>query len=227
MGYQTKASLGNSYFKFVVPTFNTTSGGTMTLEDIALVYDGDDATAQRIWTLTKGGATDKAYYYVNEAAAEFESVDVGWYTDTSFKTSAKGVKIPFGQGFALVAASDTTCIRFAGQVETTEFADVIGGSIFNFSGNFSPLPMTLKDIALIYDGDDATAQRIWTLTKGGATDKAYYYVNEAAAEFESVDVGWYTDTSFKTSANDITLEAGDGFAVVAASAIQIKVPSAL
>ena len=227
MGYQTKASLGNSYFKFVVPTFNTTGGGTMTLKDIALVYKGDDATGQKIWTLDIGGATDKAYYFVNEEAADFEGVEVGWYTDTSFKTSANNVPIPFGQGFALVAGSDTTSIRFMGKVETAEFADVTGGSIFNFSGNFSPTELTLKDIALIYSGDDATGQKIWTLDIGGATEKAYYYVNEAAADFEGVEVGWYTDTSFTTSANDVPMNAGDGIAVVAGSAIQIKVPSAL
>ena len=200
----------------------------MKFKDIKLDYVGDEGGAQRVWTLTKGGATDHDYYYVNEECADLEEVDVGWYSDKNFKTKADDVDLPYGQGVALVAAKATTKVVFAGQVEgENKFLDITGGSIFNFTGNCMPIDRVLGDFALIYKGDEGGAQRIWTLTKGGATEQDYYYVNEECADLEEVDVGWYDSKNFKNKANDVEIKAGDGFAVVAGKAIQLMVPSPL
>ena len=228
VGYQGKESLGNSYYTFVTATFNTVDGSAMKLGDIKLDYDSDDATAQKVWTLDNGGASKDDYYYVNEAAAEFEEVAVGWYTDTSYQTPANDVSIPYGMGLALVATETSTKVLYSGAVKA-EDANVnsLGGGLFYFTGNCMPVDYTLADVALIYSHDDATAQKIWTLDNGGATKDDYYYVNEAAAEFEEVAVGWYTDTSYQTPANDVDLLAGQGIAVVSTEVVQFRVPSPL
>lgn len=225
VGYQGKALKGNNYFTFVVPTFNVVdTNATMKLKDIKLAYDGDGASDQNIWTLTLGGATKKAYYYVNEEAAATEEVAVGWYEDTGFSIPADEVEIPYGQGFALVAPSADTKVVFSGAVHKGDApVGVAGGGVFTFTGNCLPKDCTLADIALVYDGDGASDQNIWTLTNGGATKKAYYYVNEDAADTEEVEVGWYEDTGFSIPANDVELAAGDGIAVVAGSAVTFRV----
>ena len=51
---------------------------------------------------------------------------------------------------------------------------------------------------------------------------------EAAAAFEGVTVGWYTDTTFATPANDVILNPGDGIAVNSGAAgTTFRVPKAL
>lgn len=236
VGYQDKELEGNAHFNFVVPTFEKVDGTTLHLSDIKLSYVNPDQTSQNIWTLTLGGATKQAYYYVTEAVANDWGEDpkevVGWYTDSDCLIPADDIEIPYGQGFAIVSGAATTKAVFAGSVHQGEGAiDIAGGAVFNFTGNCLPAGCTLNDLALVYEVADQTSQNIWTLTMGGATKQAYYYVNEAVAKDWGEDpadvVGWYTDSDCLIPADNFELPAGQGVAIVSARPIQLLVPAAI
>lgn len=236
VGYQDKEVTGNSYFNFVVPTFEKVDGTTLKLADLSLKYVNPDQSSQNIWTLDLGGATKQTYYYVNEAVAEDWGEDpadvVGWYKDSNCTEPAGDVELPYGQGFALVSVADTTKVVFSGAVYPGEVAvDIKGGNIFNFTGNCLPVGCKLNDLALIYEVADQSSQNIWTLDIGGATQKAYYYVNEAVAEDWGEDpadvVGWYKDSNCTEPAGDVDLPAGQGVAIVSVRPIQLLVPAAI
>ena len=249
VGYQNKAAVGGSLFSFTASTFERVDGESMTLGDLQLIYTGEEVseTSQNIWTLDQGGATKHAYYYVNRQAAidnwgcetEEEIADaVGWYSDLYCTEKADDTPMPYGQGFAVVSA-DPIDVAFNGAVRKGEATvDIVGGSLFNFSGNILPVDYTLGDLALIYTGEEVseTSQNIWTLDQGGATKHAYYYVNEQAAidnwgcetpEEIADAVGWYSDLYCTEKANDEPMPAGQGFAIVSADSIQLWVPSPL
>ena len=241
VGYQNKETKGNNYFTFVVPTFETVAGTTLTLGDLKLDYDGDDPTGSTLWTLDNGGATQTDYNYVNAAAADLFGCEVGWYlasdvSDENFEgTSKNGVEIPYGQGFALVTGDSSTKGVFAGAVKTTDaYVNTKGGNLFTFTGNCMPKDYTLGDLAFIYDGDDPTGSTLWTLDNGGATQTDYNYVNAAAADLFGCEVGWYlasdvSDENFEgTSKNGVSVPAGAGVAAVTGdSTTQLFVPKAL
>ena len=245
VGYQNKEVEGDSNFNFVVPTFNMVdSKQTMKLKDIKVQYKELDPTLQYIWTLDLGGATKKHYFYVTEEVAadwgykpeEYGEV-VGWWGDSDCaEDPANEVEIPYGQGFAFVAKDSSTKLVFSGAVQPKEATvDIVGDSIFNFSGNCIPANYVLGDLALIFNGVDPTLQYIWTLDIGGMTKKHYFYVNEAVAadwgykpeEYGEV-VGWWGDSDCaEDPANDIPMNAGQGVAVISKEASQLWIPSPL
>lgn len=237
VGYQTKAlnvsGTSTSVFTFVAPTFLTVGGETsLKLGDFKLNYAGDDFSTQSVGLLDRGGAVEAEYYYVNSAiAAGIDGIDAGWYVATStggLGASADTVSVPYGQGFVLWNADENTKIVFTGAVNTEDANVTCEQGIFTFTGNCQPKEYTLADVALVYAGNDATNKRIWTLKPNGGTDKEYYYVSETAAAFEDVAVGWYTDTTFATPANDVILKPGDGIAVNSGAAgTKFRVPKAL
>ena len=236
VGYQTKAlnvsGTSTSVFTFVAPTFLTVGGETsLKLGDFKLTYAGNDCTLQNVGLLDRGGAVVAEYYYVNAAASTVESLPVGWYVKAAGAVpgaSADETSIPYGQGFVLYNGDDDTKIVFTGAVNTTDATVACEKGIFTFTGNCQPKQYTLGDVALVYAGNDATNKRIWTLKPNGGTDEDYYYVSEAAAAFEGVTVGWYTDTTFATPANDVILNPGDGIAVNSGAAgTTFRVPKAL
>ena len=78
------------------------------LNDLALIYEGDDQSIQNVWTLDKGGATLQNYYYVNEHIAVDvwgDETAIGWWKDADATEPIEGddIVMPAGRGFAIVS----------------------------------------------------------------------------------------------------------------------------
>ena len=200
---------GQTLASFMLPTDqNFGSGDTITLE----IYGSD-------------GSLEGAYSFVDEAnAVGYGLTDTGWYplelmqswaaTDAD---CANDTIIPYGKGVIITSFEADTDLTFAGEVVTETTCPIIGNGV-TWTGNFTPVDLTLGDFALPTDSNFGSGDTISLEIYGsdGSLEGAYSFVDEAnAAGYGLTDTGWYplelmqswaaTDAD---CANDVAVPAG-------------------
>ena len=242
VGYQEKDLTfgGNA---FVIQTFLPMgmTVSTTKLGDIS-VTDEWDPTGDLIATLTPEGANAAEYtYLIKDYAEALGGTVAGWYLaeevnngDVSESGLQDDVVLPYAQGF-LAFNNSGAKLRFAGEVVAgdTELATTLGGNAF--SGNASPVDITLADLVVSEDWDP-TGDLIATLTAEGMNAVEYTYLIADYAEALGGDpvAGWYLaeevnngDVSVSGIQNDVVISAGQALLIFQNSGATITLPSAL
>ena len=242
VGYQEKElNLGDNDFviQTLLPMGKTAT--TTTLGDIA-VTDDWDPTSDYISTLKASGANIVDYtYLIQDYAEALGGTVAGWYKmeevndgDVSVSGLQDDVVLSFAQGF-LAFNNSGAKLRFVGEVVAgdTELATTLGNNAF--SGNASPVAITLADLT-VSDDWDPTGDYIATLKASGANDVDYtYLIAEYADALGGGEVaGWYKmeevndgDVSVSGVQNAVPLSAGQALLVFQNSGATITLPSAL
>ena len=243
VGYQAK-ELAYGLNDFVVQTFLPMGKtvATTKLGDISVTEDWDALNGDYIATLTPEGANSAEYTYLIKAYAEALGGDVaGWYIaeevndgDVSTSGCQNDVVLPYAQGF-LAYNNSGAKLQFAGEVVAgdTELATALGMNAF--SGNASPVDITLADLTVSDDWDALNGDYIATLTPEGANSAEYTYLIKAYAEALGGDVaGWYIaeevndgDVSVSGCQNDVVISAGQALLIYQNSGATVTLPSAL
>ena len=241
VGYQEKdLSLGVN--DFVIQTFlpmgKTVS--TTTLGDIS-VTDDWDPTSDYIATLTAEGENEAEYtYLIKDFAEALGGTVAGWYKleevndgDVSVSGLQDDEVLPYVQGF--LAYNNTGAkLRFAGEVVVgdTELASALGMNAF--SGNASPVDITLADLT-VSDDWDPTSDYIATLTAEGENEAEYtYLIKDFAEALGGTVAGWYKleevndgDVSVSGIQNAVVISAGQAILIYQNTGATVNLPSAL
>ncbi len=241
VGYQEKdLTLGNN--AFVIQTFLPMgkTAATTKLGDIS-VTDDWDPTGDFIATLQASGDVDTGYtYLIKDYAEALGGTVAGWYKseevdggDVSVSGPQDDVVLPYAQGF-LAFNNSGAKLRFAGEVVAgdTELATTLGNNAF--SGNASPVDITLADLT-VSDDWDPTGDFISTLQASGDVDTGYtYLIADYADALGGTVAGWYKsaevdagDVSESGVQNDVVISAGQAFLIFQNSGATITLPSAL
>ena len=241
VGYMEK-ELAFGLNDFVVQTFLPMgmTVSTTKLGDIS-VTDDWDPTGDYIATLQASGDVDTGYtYLIKDFAEALGGTVAGWYKseevdsgDVSVSGLQDDVVLPFAQGF-LAFNNSGAKLQFAGEVVAgdTELASTLGMNAF--SGNASPVDITLADLT-VSDDWDPTGDYIATLQASGDNDVSYTYLIKDFAEALGGDVaGWYLseevdggDVSVSGVQNDVVISAGQALLIFQNSGATISLPSAL
>ena len=197
-------------------------------------------TSVNVITFNEEGQISGDYIYLDEGTASTYSVEPGWYTNESVVNwdpqSANDVLIPFGSGVQVVSDCGAE-VTFFGEVSKDEISIKINGSGeggYTWTGNCSPVNLTLKDFAVTPPEGGLwsdTSVNVITFNEEGQILGDYIYLDEGTASTYSVDPGWYTNESVVNwapeSAGDVSIEAGEMFQIVSDCGATITVPSAL
>ena len=243
VGYQAKdLTFGDN--DFVVQTF-LPMGKTATttkLGDISVTEDWDALNGDYIATLTSAGANSAEYTYLIAAyATVLGGTGAGWYLaeevndgDVSTSGCQDDVVLPYAEGF-LAFNNSGAKLQFAGEVVAgdTELATTYGDNAF--SGNASPVDITLADLTVSDDWDALNGDYIATLASDGSNSAEYTYLIAAYAQALGGDVaGWYVaeevndgDVSTSGCQNDVVISAGQALLIFQNSGATITLPSAL
>ena len=241
VGYQEKElTLGNN--DFVIQTFlpMDKTVATTKLGDIKVTDDWDPGS-DFIATLQSSGDLDTGYtYLIAEYAEALGGTVAGWYLvdevndgDVSVSGLQDNVVLPYAQGF--LAYNNTGAkLLFAGEVVAgdTELATTLGNNAF--SGNASPVDITLADLTVSDDWDPGS-DFIATLQSSGDLDTGYtYLIAEYAEALGGTVAGWYLvdevndgDVSVSGIQNDVVISAGQAFLIYQNTGATISLPSAL
>ena len=241
VGYQEK-ELNYGDNDFVIQTFLPMgkTASTTKLGDIS-VSDDWDPGSDFISTLKASGDNDVGYtYLIKDYAEALGGTVAGWYLvdevndgDVSTSGLQDDVVLPFAQGF--LAYNNTGAkLRFAGEVVAgdTELATTLGDNAF--SGNASPVDITLADLTVSEDWDPGS-DFISTIKASGDNDVGYTYLIKDYAEALDGDVaGWYLvdevndgDVSVSGVQNDAVISAGQAFLIYQNTGATVTLPSAL
>ncbi len=243
VGYQAK-ELAYGLNDFVVQTFLPMGKtvATTKLGDISVTEDWDALNGDSIATLTPEGANSAEYTYLIKAYAEALGGDVaGWYIaeevndgDVSTSGCQDDVMLPYAEGF-LAYNNSGAKLQFAGEVVAgdTELATTYGDNAF--SGNASPVDITLADLTVSDDWDALNGDYIATLASDGSNSGEYTYLIAAYAQALGGDVaGWYVaeevndgDVSVSGCQNDVVISAGQALLIYQNSGATITPPSAM
>ena len=196
-----------------------------------------------IATLAASGDLDTSYtYLIKDYAEALNGTVAGWYKaeevndgDVSVSGIQDNVVLPYAQGF--LAFNNTGAkLQFAGEVVAgdTELVSTLGMNAF--SGNASPVDITLADLT-VSDDWDPTSDFIATLAASGDLDTGYTYLIADYAEAlgeEGYPAGWYLseevnngDVTVSGVQNDVVISAGQAFLVFQNTGATITLPSAL
>ena len=198
------------------------------------------AESVMLTTFNTEGQNEGIFYYVDEVNCETFSIQPGWYTAESIDNwdpvSADDTIVPYGAGVQIYSDCGAT-ITFAGEVvsEKSDFEIVdsnLGG--FTWTGNVSPVDLTLKDITITPpEGGLWAAESVMltTFNAEGQNEGIFYYVDEVNCETFSIQPGWYTAESIDNwdpvSAGDVVVKAGEMFQIYSDCGATITIPSAL
>ena len=245
VGYQAYELRDN--FNFTVPTFVPVSAANLTLGDLKpdFGYGGssiqllDDGGACAKVEIDGLGEVDAQFYYVDADSADAAGITAGWYLvdDAGFEYCQNDRVLPVGQGYLLDCQDSGAKITYAGAVATTA-TEITLIDNFNFTGNLSPAPITLGDVApdFGYGGssiqllDDGGACAKVEIDGLGEVDAQFYYVDAESADAAGITAGWYLvdDAGFEYCQNDRPLAAGEGFLLDCQdSGAKVELPSAL
>ena len=241
VGYLDKElTLGNN--AFVIQTF-LQMGKTVDATKLGgiAVTDDWDPTGDYIATLKASGDNDVGYtYLIADYATALGGTVAGWYKseevdngDVSESGIQDDVTIPYEQGFLAFNNSGAKLI-FAGEVVAgdTELATTLGNNAF--SGNASPVDITLADLT-VSDDWDPTGDYIATLKASGDNDVGYtYLIADYADALGGTVAGWYKseevdagDVSVSGVQNDVVISAGQALLIFQNSGAKVYLPSAL
>jgi len=241
VGYQEK-ELAFGVNDFVVQTFLPMgkTAATTKLGDIK-VTDEWDPGSDYIATLTPEGANAGEYtYLIADYATALGGTVAGWYKleevndgDVSASGVQNDVILPYVEGF--LAYNNTGAkLLFAGEVVAgdTELASSLG--VNAFSGNASPVDITLADLTVSDDWDPGS-DYIATLTPEGANEAEYtYLITDYATALGGTVAGWYKleevndgDVSTSGVQNAVGISAGQALLIYQNSGATVTLPSAL
>jgi len=205
VGYQTQTVVGSG-ITWSLATFKQIDKNlsAQTLSSFAIPTDqsfsSGDSIVLEIYDET--GSLEGAYSFVDEDNAPFYSLNVtGWYPlekmlywEATDDDCANDLVVPFGKGVIITSAEADTSLTFAGQVlDEAKTYDVVGGGI-TWTGNATPVDLTLGDLAIPTDQSFSSGDSIVLEIYGssGSLEGAYSFVDEDNAPFYSLNVtGWY------------------------------------
>ena len=148
------------------------------------------------------GSLEGAYSFVDEANCEtYGLTNPDWYpldlmqgwtaTDDDLSND---VVIEFGKGVIITSGESDTKVTFAGEVlKTAPTITVVGGGI-TWTGNATPVNLTLGDLALPTDQGFGSGDTIVLelYSSAGSLEAAYSFVDEANCEtYGLTNPGWY------------------------------------
>ena len=191
-------------------------------------------------TFNSEGQNEGIYYYLDEITCVDFGCDPGWYTADSIDNwdpvSADNTIVPFGSGVQIGSDCGAT-ITFAGEVvaEKTdlEVVDSNAGG-YTWTGNVSPIDLTLKDFAITPPEGGLWSYGsivLTTFNAEGQNEGIYYYLDDITCVDFGCDPGWYTAESIDNwdpvSAGDVVIKAGEMFQIGSDCGATITIPSAL
>ena len=221
----------------------------VTLGDFKVVPPEGGLTADvsvYVTTCTPEGQTDGEFLYIDQAQVDAGTGGVetpGWYTKESVDNwtpeAADDVIIAFGRG-VIIQSDCGAQITCAGEVLSRDVTFEIVSSNdggFTYTGNTSPVDLTLKDFAITPPEGGLTADvsvYVTTCTPEGQTEGEFLYIDQAQVDAGTGGVetpGWYTKESVDNwtpeSAGDEEIKAGRMFIIQSDCGAWITVPSAL
>ena len=136
-----------------------------------------------------------------ENAATYGLSKTGWYPlslmqewTATDEDNADSVVVPFGKGVIITSGEADTTVTFAGQVlDEAKTFDVVGGGI-TWTGNATPVQLTLGDFAIptdqVFGSGDSIVLEIYNAS--GSLDGEYSFVDaENATTYGLTKTGWY------------------------------------
>ncbi len=230
---------------FVVQTFVPPSiaADAVKLSNIGVSADWDAAEGDFIAKLLPSGASSAEYTYLNQDYSDaLGGTGPGWYLleevndgDVSVSGIQNDVSLPFAEGFLAFNNTGAT-LTFAGEVASgdTELQTTLGGNAF--SGNVSPIDITIGDLTVSDDWDAAEGDFLAILLPSGASAAEYTYLNQDYSDaLGGTGPGWYLleevndgDVSVSGCQNTtVSISAGQGFMIFQNTGATVYVPSAL
>lgn len=227
---------GNNSINWVVSTFQqvgkTLEGQTVSSFQIPddRNFMGSDSIVLEMYNNT--GSCEKRFYFLDKTTAELEEVSkTGWYNADAYDVNGGFTDddycgdetIPYGCGVIITSSERDSDLTFSGQVVSTDTKtisfDLYGNNRINWTGNMTPVSISLKDLAiptnLGFQGSDTIQLEVYGIK--GSCERRYYFLDEGTAELEDVsDPGWYDADAYDTNGgytnedlcNDETLDPG-------------------
>ena len=198
------------------------------------------AASVTLATFNSAGQVEGIFYYLDDVTCQDYGCAPGWYTAESIDNwdpvSADDTLVPFGAGVQINSDCGAT-VTFAGEVvkgnSDFEVADSNAGG-FTWTGNVSPVDLTLKDISITPPEGGlwaAASITLATFNAAGQVEGIFYYLDDVTCGDYGCDPGWYTAESIDNwdpvSASDVTVKAGEMFQINSDCGATITIPSAL
>ena len=250
-------------FNYKVATFDNVAGKVATLKEIGV--DGSFGSAYLNFLnpngttkkfdipeiIAEGGEGVAGFMYINEDdAKEAELEGPGWYYADGEYTGAyypfNDLELPFGSMFYIDGVeSDANVIASGVVVSEAQPIDVLTANMFNYTGNCSPVEVSLGDVGvsetfgsayLNFLNPNGTTKKFEIpeiIAEGGEGVAGFMYINEDdAKEAELEGPGWYYADGEYTGAyypfNTLKVGAGEMFYIDGVEAdAQVIIPSAL
>ncbi|MBQ8124370.1 MAG: hypothetical protein IJ173_00640 [Kiritimatiellae bacterium] len=178
---------GQTLGGFVIPTDESFMSG----DSIVLSIYGTD------------GALEGEYSFVDtDNAANFSLTSPGWYPlakvsewEVTDEDLADDVIVPFGKGVIITSGEADTTLTVAGEVlNQPTTVDVAGYNSFTWTGNSTPVNLTLGDFSIPTDQGFMSGDSIVLSIYGtdGSLQGEYSFVDtDNAANFSLTSPGWY------------------------------------
>ena len=190
-------------------------------------------------TFNAAGEISGAYVYLDDVQCAMFGVDPGWYTFDSVANwapeSGNNVIIPFGEGVQIGSDCGAT-VTFSGEVagEKSFIVNDTSAGGFTWTGNVSPVDLTLKDFAITPPEGGLWSELsvlVNTFNAAGEISGAYVYLDDVQCAMFGCEPGWYTFDSVANwapeSAGDVNIKAGEMFQIGSDCGATITVPSPL
>lgn len=205
VGYQTQ-DLTSGGFTWSVATLKQMDNEleSQTLSSFAVPTDkafgGGDTITLEIYSSL--GSLEGAYSFVDtENASLYGLSNTGWYPlekmqnwEATDEDLSNDVVVPYGKGVIIYSGEADATVTFAGEVITeAKTYDITSGG-FTWTGNATPVDLTLGDFAIPTDqsfggGDTITLEMYGTT---GDLEGAYSFVDiENASLYGLTNTGWY------------------------------------
>lgn len=207
VGYQSQTVTGGNGFTWALSTFQEIGKelSNQTLGSFAIPtnegFGSGDTIVLEIYN--ESGSLDGAYSFVDTANCETYSLtSPGWYPlekmqnwEATDEDLSNDVVVPFGKGVIISSGEADTTLTFSGQVVDEEKTyDVFGGNSFTWTGNATPVDLTLGDFAIPTDqgfgSGDTIVLEIYDAS--GSLEGAYSFVDtDNCATYSLSATGWY------------------------------------
>ena len=151
----------------------------------------------------ESGSLDGEYSFVDKNnLAAYDLTKTGWYPlekvqygEVTDDDLSNDVQVPFGKGVIITSGEADTSLTFAGQVVSNNLSfEVKGGNGITWTGNTTPVDLTLGDFAIPTDQKFTSGDSIILAiyNEGGSLDGEYSFVDENnLAAYDLTNTGWY------------------------------------